>query len=48
MTSTGGSGYLALVGAEKTAASFELTVHNPGGHSSAPRADNAIYELADV
>jgi hypothetical protein len=23
-------------------------VRNPGGHSSAPRADNAIYELADA
>jgi acetylornithine deacetylase/succinyl-diaminopimelate desuccinylase-like protein len=34
--------------AEKTFASFELTVSNPGGHSSAPRADNAIYELADA
>lgn len=34
--------------AEKTFASFELTVRNPGGHSSLPRADNAIYELADA
>lgn len=34
--------------AEKTYASFELTTRNPGGHSSAPRADNAIYELADA
>lgn len=33
-------------GAEKTYASFELTVTNPGGHSSRPRADNAIYQLA--
>jgi acetylornithine deacetylase/succinyl-diaminopimelate desuccinylase-like protein len=32
--------------AEKTYASFELTVRNPGGHSSLPRPDNAIYELA--
>jgi acetylornithine deacetylase/succinyl-diaminopimelate desuccinylase-like protein len=32
--------------AEKTFATFELTVRNPGGHSSTPRADNAIYELA--
>jgi carboxypeptidase PM20D1 len=32
--------------AEKTYATFELTVTNPGGHSSTPRADNAIYELA--
>ena len=31
---------------EKTYADFTLTVHNPGGHSSAPRADNAIYDLA--
>jgi len=35
-------------GAEKTYATFELTVANPGGHSSRPRADNAIYELAQV
>lgn len=34
--------------AEKTYASFELTTHNPGGHSSQPRPDNAIYELADA
>ena len=32
--------------AEKTYATFELTVRNPGGHSSLPRADNAIYGLA--
>lgn len=31
---------------EKAYASFELTIRNPGGHSSMPRADNAIYELA--
>jgi carboxypeptidase PM20D1 len=31
---------------EKTSATFELTVTNPGGHSSTPRSDNAIYELA--
>lgn len=33
-------------GAEKTYATFELTARNPGGHSSRPRADNAIYDLA--
>ncbi|MBX7487769.1 M20/M25/M40 family metallo-hydrolase [Qipengyuania sp. GH25] len=32
--------------AEKTFATFELTVSNPGGHSSRPRSDNAIYELS--
>jgi acetylornithine deacetylase/succinyl-diaminopimelate desuccinylase-like protein len=34
--------------AEKTFATFELTITNPGGHSSRPRADNAIYELAEA
>jgi acetylornithine deacetylase/succinyl-diaminopimelate desuccinylase-like protein len=38
----------SLQTAEKTYASFELTTHNPGGHSSAPGPDNAIYELADA
>jgi acetylornithine deacetylase/succinyl-diaminopimelate desuccinylase-like protein len=33
-------------GAEKTFASFRLTITNPGGHSSRPRDDNAIYDLA--
>lgn len=32
--------------AEKTFATFTFTTHNPGGHSSAPRADNAIYDLS--
>jgi acetylornithine deacetylase/succinyl-diaminopimelate desuccinylase-like protein len=31
---------------EKVYLSFELTVHNPGGHSSLPTPDNAIYLLA--
>lgn len=33
-------------GAEKTFSSFRLTVTNPGGHSSRPRDDNAIYDLS--
>lgn len=32
--------------AEKTYATFAMTAKNPGGHSSMPRADNAIYDLA--
>jgi acetylornithine deacetylase/succinyl-diaminopimelate desuccinylase-like protein len=32
--------------AEKVYHSFTLTVRNPGGHSSLPRKDNAIYALA--
>ena len=34
--------------AEKTYANIEVTVHNPGGHSARPRADNAIFELAEL
>lgn len=37
-----------LQSGEKTYATFELTIRNPGGHSSRPRSDNAIYELATV
>jgi acetylornithine deacetylase/succinyl-diaminopimelate desuccinylase-like protein len=32
--------------AEKTRATYELRTSNPGGHSSVPREDNAIQELA--
>jgi acetylornithine deacetylase/succinyl-diaminopimelate desuccinylase-like protein len=31
---------------EKKVANFQLEVTNPGGHSSQPRPDNAIYQLA--
>jgi acetylornithine deacetylase/succinyl-diaminopimelate desuccinylase-like protein len=34
--------------AEKTYADFAITTRNPGGHSSQPRKDNAIYALADA
>ena len=33
---------------EKLYGDFVLTATNPGGHSSLPRPDNAIYELADA
>jgi acetylornithine deacetylase/succinyl-diaminopimelate desuccinylase-like protein len=33
-------------GAEKTYATFDVIVTNSGGHSSRPRGDNAIYQLA--
>jgi acetylornithine deacetylase/succinyl-diaminopimelate desuccinylase-like protein len=33
---------------EKLYQSYWLEVHNKGGHSSQPRKDNAIYELADA
>jgi acetylornithine deacetylase/succinyl-diaminopimelate desuccinylase-like protein len=38
--------YFALQTAEKTYADFSVTARNAGGHSSQPRKDNAIYELA--
>ena len=34
--------------AEKTYATWDVTIRNPGGHSSRPRPDNAIYDLADA
>ncbi len=42
-----GKAQAAIVQAgEKTYATYRLTVSNPGGHSSLPRDDNAIYQLA--
>jgi acetylornithine deacetylase/succinyl-diaminopimelate desuccinylase-like protein len=38
--------YFELQTAEKTYADFSVTARNPGGHSSQPRDDNAIYDLA--
>jgi acetylornithine deacetylase/succinyl-diaminopimelate desuccinylase-like protein len=43
---TGKPEYFTWSGAEKTYADFKLTVTNEGGHSSEPRARNAITELA--
>lgn len=51
----GGGGLLAedgkpvaffVQGAEKSYADYRVTFTNPGGHSSEPRVDNAIYQLA--
>lgn len=38
--------YHAVGASEKVYVSFALTARNKGGHSSVPRKDNAIYELA--
>lgn len=43
---TGKAQYFTWQGAEKTYADYELTVTNPGGHSSAPRKLNAINQLS--
>lgn len=37
----------SIQAAEKVVEDFTLTVTNPGGHSSVPRPDNAIYQLAN-
>ena len=57
LNSDAGGGVLTAAGepvvyrvqaAEKTYANWEITTTNPGGHSSRPRPDNAIYDLADA
>ena len=35
----------AVEATEKVYADYQITARNPGGHSSLPRPDNAIYEL---
>jgi acetylornithine deacetylase/succinyl-diaminopimelate desuccinylase-like protein len=52
----GGGGFLkdgtnigfGMQTAEKMYQDFTFTVRNPGGHSSRPRPDNAIYELSSA
>ena len=39
--------FVAVDATEKLYADYRLTVTNPGGHSSLPVPDNAIYHLAD-
>ncbi len=43
---TGKPAYWTWQGAEKTYTDFRLEVTNPGGHSSQPRPENAIVQLA--
>ena len=39
---------LGVQASEKVYLSYQLEVRNPGGHSSVPRPDNAIYQLANA
>src|SRR5205814_2080409 len=39
--------FMSVQAAEKVYLSFKLEVTNPGGHSSLPAKDNAIYHLAE-
>jgi len=44
-----GKPFIVAMGAsEKLYADYELEVTNPGGHSSMPRPENAIYRLSDA
>ena len=40
--------YHAVQGSEKMYLSFDFETNNPGGHSSLPQKDNAIYELSEA
>lgn len=39
--------FMTVDASEKLYSDYQLTVTNPGGHSSLPKPDNAIYHLAD-
>jgi len=43
----GKAGIMEVDAAEKVYADYQLTVTNPGGHSSIPLPDNAIYHLVN-
>src|SRR5262249_55213159 len=40
--------HMGVEASEKIYADFELTARNPGGHSSLPVPDNAIYHIANA
>ncbi len=46
LTKDGRAEVMALQVSEKTSQNYTLEARNPGGHSSQPRPDNAIYDLA--
>jgi acetylornithine deacetylase/succinyl-diaminopimelate desuccinylase-like protein len=48
LTDKGKPLFMGVDATEKLYADYQLTVTNPGGHSSLPVPDNAIYHLADA
>ncbi len=46
MDKNGSDPAFSIQSAEKMTATFHLVARNPGGHSSAPRVDNALYDAA--
>ena len=45
---TGKRSYLGIQAGEKVYQDFRIEATNPGGHSSLPRPDNAIYHIANA
>ena len=48
LTEDGKALVYTIQAAEKTYITWDITARNPGGHSSRPRPDNAIYDLANA
>lgn len=48
MDADGSNKAFFIQAAEKTSVSYKVETRNKGGHSSVPRADNALYEMADA
>jgi acetylornithine deacetylase/succinyl-diaminopimelate desuccinylase-like protein len=48
LDASGKPAVLGFQAGEKTTANFLIEATNPGGHSSVPRPDNAIYALSDA
>ncbi|MGV8944360.1 M20/M25/M40 family metallo-hydrolase [Thermomonas sp.] len=46
MDADGGNKTFFIQAAEKTSVSYRVETRNSGGHSSAPRPDNALYDMA--
>lgn len=47
-TANGKPVIVSMDGTEKAYADYQLTATNPGGHSSLPKPDNAIYHITDA
>ncbi|GGE14792.1 peptidase M20 [Polymorphobacter glacialis] len=48
MERDGSNPRFAIQSAEKTVATYQIAAANSGGHSSVPRPDNAIFDIADA
>lgn len=48
MAADGSNKAFSIQAAEKTSVSYKVQTRNRGGHSSVPRPDNALYDMADA